>query len=726
MTDKKYYLYLDESGDFWEDNPSDFVSPSLIGGVLCQKEELTDDNFARIVHSSVVEKFVKEYPQYKDENYEHATELKMLPRDKAEIKLRMVEATVKKGYIPVVFQQTGKHFIQSNTTTYIIFLVEGLIKLIEDRKIEKLVVTVGERLNLDLKAKWMKENPGVSEKAYKGPYIDKKAIVSEFEKFMAIAKIREAYAFCGKDPIVTFQMGDDKKNRLLILSDYVCNTYLTGESFRSVEHKNRLQNLKRNKSDEKIDDKKYQVYRITEIQEAEKLKRYIADRNYGEALFFCMAVDIDNEEFNRAKNELTIQLSKMKGYDKRYILDILYSKIGRLIDVERKLTEVVKIIDNIIRYFNVKLEWSPNEVVLKNKFFANLYLYKMAALTHMGEVNRFKSVADKCEHYVKETKDINFYLMYKNRWIVNLQDLFLYDQSLKCGEELISIIETYAKAERDIKDRFDCEFNACLEHLPKIANSLARTAYFTLNRTHENLDQARKYSDIAIKHFAGKEGDIARAYQLRAQIEAESGSFTDAISYLNKGLHIDFENLTNEQISKLDGFGWYHITKILERLMCSCDANYEKIGKKVINACLAGFKEYAKIFLEDLDSQGYYPGYANLSMMGFALVNSDETYLRDTGFNLLRQASACIKETKSVPFKMHHIVILFKMLSVCGESFNKKMIPEIKDEIVMSFEDLNSMSDFSSSAPVMKELQEICSKPIDKYAVEKGTRLVLM
>ena len=85
MTDKKYYLFLDESGDFWEDNPSNYVSPSLIGGVLCQKEELTDDNFARQVHSSVVEKFVKEYPQYKDENYNHATELKMLPKDKAEI-----------------------------------------------------------------------------------------------------------------------------------------------------------------------------------------------------------------------------------------------------------------------------------------------------------------------------------------------------------------------------------------------------------------------------------------------------------------------------------------------------------------------------------------------------------------------------------------------------------------------------------------------------------------
>lgn len=726
MADVKYYLYLDESGDFWEDNPSDFVSPSLIGGVLCQKEELTDDNFARQVHNSVVQEFVKDYPQYKDENYDHATELKMPPQDKAEIKLRMVETIIKNGYIPVVFQQTGKHFIQSNTTTYIIFLVEGLIKLIEDRKIEKLVVTVGERLNLDLKAKWVRDNPGIPEKAYKGPYIEKKAIVSEFEKFMAIAKIREAYAFSGKDPIVTFQMGDDKKNRLLILSDYICNTYLTGESFRNPEHKNRLQNLKKSRIDERTDDKRYQVYRIKEIQEAEKLKRYIADRNYGEALFFCMAVDIDDEEFNRAKSELTIQLSKMKGNDKKYILDILYSKIGRLIDVERNLVEVVKIIDNIIRYFNEKLEWDPNEVVLKNKFFANLYLYKMAALTHMGEVNRFKSVADKCEHYVKETKDIIFYLMYKNRWIVNLQDLFLYDESLECGEELISIIQTYSKAEKEIKDRYGCEFNACIEQLPKIANSLARTAYFTLNRSHENIEQARNYSDIAIKYFAGKEGDIARAYQLRAQIEAEAGNVSDAIRYLNKGLHVDFENLTNEQINKLGGFGWYHVTKLLERLMCSDDVNYRIKGEKVIKACLAGFKEYAKGFLEGKDAQGYYPGYANLAMMGFAMTNSDETYLRDAGFNFLRQASDSIKETTSVPFKMHRVVILFKMLSVCGESFNKKMIPEIKDEVIKIFKCLNSMSEFSLFTPVMKDLQEICSNPIDKEAIEKGARLVLM
>ncbi len=726
MSQERYYLYLDESGDFWEDNSSKYKSPSLVGGVLCQQEDLTDDNCARKVHNDVVKSFIIDYPQYKDENFDHASELKMLPKDKPEIKLRMVEAIAKAGYVPVVFQQTKKHFIQSNTTTYIIFLVEGIIKLIEDRKIENLSVVVGGRLNLDLKAKWMKENPYVSEKLYKGPHIEKKTIESEFNKFMAVAKIREAYAFSGKEPKVVFKLADDKENRHLILSDYVCNTYFTGGSFRSVEHKNRLKNLKRRSRSERINNNSYQVYRIAETQEAEKLKRYIADRNYGEALFFCMTIENANEELDREIDDLTLHLSKMKYNEKKYILDVLYVKVGRMIEVERNLQEAIKLIDNIFLYFNEKLDWNPDEFVLKNMFFVNLYLYKMAVLTHMGNVKRFKNVADKCEHFVKEVKDVNFYLMYKNRWIVNLQDIFQYKESLECGEELISIMQSYAKAERDIKRRFGCEFNACYDQLPKIANSLALTSYFTLNKTHKYLNQARRYSDVAIKYFEGKEGEIARAYQLRAQIEAEVGNFTDAIQYLNRGLHINFENLTDGQIDNLGKFGWYHVTKILERLICSNDVDCTKKGKKVLRDCFKGFEVYAKNFLDNKGTHSYHPGYANLSMMGFAMVKSGESNIRDEGLYYLQQAYETIKETSSIPFKIHSVIILFKMLSVCSADTNKNIIQELKDEIIKNVNELNGFSEFSSSTPIMKELQELCTKPIDKEVAEKGARLVLM
>ena len=722
MVQEKYYLYLDESGEFWENDPS--KSSSLVGGVLCKKEQ-TVDIFAGKVHSNVVQSFLKDYPQYKDRNvnFNHATDaVKELKTDGPELKLRMVEATVGAGYIPVVFQQKGKHFIQTNTTTYIMFLVDGLIKLIQDRKIEQLTVVVGERLNLDLKAKWMRENPGVSDKAYKGPYIKKDDIKSEFQKFMSFAKIREAYAFGDLDPKVTFDMGDDKKNRLLILSDFVCNTYFTGDSFHNPREKSRFQKLKRTNRGERTPDKKYQVYSITETKEAEKLKRYIDDGNYSEALFFCMTVDIDDEEFDRAKNELTNLLSKVKGNEKKHILDILYSKIGKLLDVERRLQDTIKIIDNILVYFNEKLIWTKGEEVLKNRFFANLYLYKMAALTHMGEVKRFKSAADKCEHFVKETKDIDFYLMFENRWVVTLQDLFQYEDSISRGKKVMSIIQKFTAEDRG----FDFTFNAFIDQLPKIANSLALTEYFTLNITHKYLNEARGYSDLAIKRFEGKENEIVRAYQNRAQIEAEVGNFSDAIQYLNKGLHIDFENLSNEQIKRLDQFGWYHMSKIIERMVQSTDVSYQNLGKKVLVNCLAGFKDYAKYFTENLKKSEPHPGYVSFTMMGSAMVNSGEIYLRDAGFEYLQQAYKFIEDTKSPTFKMHSIVILFRMLAVCSSDFNKKLIPDIKEKINRNVSFLIGFSDFSNSTPVMKELKKLCSQPFDKKAIEKGTRLVLM
>ena len=739
----RYYLYLDESGNFWdgkEDNLSYQESPSLVGGVLCTQERI-DDSFAGDLHSKVVQSFLQAYPQYKDKNvdFDHATDAtKILKSDAPDLKLSMVEAIRDAGYIPIVFQQNRKYSFETNTTTYIMFLVEGIIKLIEDRKIEKLSVIIGKRKNVDKLAASGGESIDLSKKSNKKENINiKKAeIESEYNKFMALAKIREAYAFGEVNPDVSFFIADDKVNRLLILCDYVCNTYFTGNSFYKDKYKKRFRNLRRRDKTGRTSDKKYQVYKITETKEAERLKRYIADRNYGEALFFCMVVDIDDEEFERAKEGLTVQLSSMGEKDKKYILDILYSKIGRLIDVERSLQLAIKIIDNLLLFFNEKIKWSSGEKSLQNEFYANLYLYKMAALTHMGDVKKFKVTADDCEHYVKETQDISFFLMFKNRWIVDLQDVFQYDDSLQLGKELLSLMETYAETEKRIESQFGYKFSTCLDQLPKITNSLALTAYFTLNDSHEHLDEAKRYSDIAIQYFAGKEGEVVRAYQLRAEIEAEAGNFADAIKYLNKGLHIDFENMSAEQINKLGKFGWYHVTKILDRFIQTGSDEYRSLGIKIIENCLPGFTEYMDSFLDMLPdenskdslkfSDAMHPGYVNLCMMGSAMMNSGKGYLLDKGFALLEQAYNSVKNSQSPTFKIHSVVILFKMLSVCGPKFNSKKIPVIEEDIKKTAEFLNSLPGFSSETPAMKKLNELCSGNFDKDTVEKGTRLVLM
>ena len=130
MAKEKYYLYLDESGNFWEDDPSDKISPSLVGGVLCTKE-LADESVAEQVHNGVVQNFINEFPQYKNADFNHATEA-VAAEDKPELKLRMVEATIKAGYIPVVFQQNDKYFRDDSQNPWflVIFFVHLLFLLL--------------------------------------------------------------------------------------------------------------------------------------------------------------------------------------------------------------------------------------------------------------------------------------------------------------------------------------------------------------------------------------------------------------------------------------------------------------------------------------------------------------------------------------------------------------------------------------------------------------------
>lgn len=75
---------------------------------------------------------------------------------------------------------------------------------------------------------------------------------------------------------------------------------------------------------------------------------------------------------------------------------------------------------------------------------------------------------------------------------------------------------------------------------------------------------------------------------------------------------------------------------------------------------------------------------------------------------------------------MHSVVILFKMLSVCGPKFNSKRIPAIEREIKKNAEFLNRLPGFSSETPTMIKLNKLCSGNFDQDTVEKGTRLMLM
>ncbi len=201
-------------------------------------------------------------------------------------------------------------------------------------------------------------------------------------------------------------------------------------------------------------------------------------------------------------------------------------------------------------------------------------------------------------------------------------------------------------------------------------------------------------------------------------------------------VYINFENMSNEQINKLGKFGWYHVTKVLDRMIQTGSDEYKGLGITIIEKCLPGFTEYKKSLENLYDdtskehlkfSDDMHPGYVNLYMMGSAMIESGKDYLRDKGFAFLEMAYKSVKDSQSPTFKMHSIVILFKMLSVCEPKFNSKRLPEFKAEIKNNVDFLNSVSGFSSETPAMKKLNALCSGNLDdKGTIEKGTRLVLV
>ena len=290
----RYYLYVDESGDFNDTDNAKNRNGSLLGGVLCWDETQALEAAKNII-STVREKYVSEYPEYNSFSFYHATEFpKETDEQKAikrSIKFDMLKAIISDNYrfIPIVFSQAPRLHIQNSTTIYIMFLVDGLVKLIQDCTNQKdfhLTVTLGGRRDIAREKEYVRINHVQPPHPF---YIPGGEIKTEFDKYMAMAKVREQYSFKNKFS-VTFKMDNDHENELLVLSDYVANSFLTlRDPIRGWA--NRYQDYA----------KKIHVYQIAEEPNVERLKRYTADGNYSMAWFYAMGTE---KVWNSAANLL--------------------------------------------------------------------------------------------------------------------------------------------------------------------------------------------------------------------------------------------------------------------------------------------------------------------------------------------------------------------------------------------------------------------------------------
>ena len=216
---RSFELYLDESGEFLDD--SDKKSPSLIGGILVKKGDLTMQK-AQNMMSTALSKVPGKYVHIND-----IAEIdKKLAGDVA-IEI-MKEIRSIPAYI-VIFENSELLNFQNDKILYLNIMVEGIMNLLEKLSLEnpdsvELNVIAATRRDLEID-----DNQTTIElKEY-----------SERIKEKLYMKLAEKDLFLSKNCKVNFELSSARKNPKLQISDVVCNSKLTMESKKfSEEQKN--------------------------------------------------------------------------------------------------------------------------------------------------------------------------------------------------------------------------------------------------------------------------------------------------------------------------------------------------------------------------------------------------------------------------------------------------------------------------------------------------------
>ena len=290
--------------------------------------------------------------------------------------------------------------------------------------------------------------------------------------------------------------------------------------------------------------------------------------------------------------------------ERKSVCDSYGEILKSLLDVYGNHAEVIDLINETMTFIDGDGDFLGESL---NAFTADLWLYKLTALSHLGKIKQFREEIPKGLPFIVGSGSFKQCMIFLNR-IVEFysHDIFDIDESFKHGERCIELFKARrsSSSDADLRTYEDQYFRLC--------GSLASTCYLTLNKSYDNLKLARKYSDIAVKGFASQPNEQVRSYQTRAQIEAEAGNFDAACDMLNKALNITIENLKAEQIEKFGGkWEWYHFAKFCERLLSTDDAKYFDIAKRAVKIAKENFLSYKN----ELGDTPDHPDYITFSKM---------------------------------------------------------------------------------------------------------------
>ena len=579
---RSFELYLDESGKFINEDKA--ITPSLIGGLLVRKDDLSlkkaDD---------IMKEAIKNVPG----NYVHINDI-----SKKDLKLSgkvAVDIMQKIKNIPayvVIFSNKELLDFKDDKLLYLNIMAEGIINLLEKLSLEKsdaIELNVVAAVRRDLK---INDNRTIIE-------IDEYSTRIKERIYM---KMAEKNLFLSKNCKVNFKLSSARTNPKLMLADVVCNSKLTLNSSKfNDEQKQILNNI--------FDSSKY-VFSVFKPDIQKKISEYLMQNNIVDAIFLLS--EENDAKLSKELSTLVVNnINTMPISNLRIQLELLSLKIRSLIDVQRNLLLCEK--------FLVKLQ---NEIIGKikvkdfiiNKLKIDISLYLLTIYTHQGDNENSKK---QIEISKKELKEINgswdfldYYYILKIREAVFYNTCFNNAKSIEILTEVIDkfikLLKTMNEVEEFSNIKSDMVAKAVGTRLQAYTNLITPNTQEALKQ--EYYQKGIKDSDFAISQFVS-EIDKRRQYQYRAMLEISMDNFSEAVKYLMKvvGLtEINFDKFL-ENVNNISDFSKNFVMMNYFIIMSHALNNKNKqLGDEMYVAYKNNKAIYDEYSLEEKESSALY------------------------------------------------------------------------------------------------------------------------
>lgn len=517
---KRFELWLDESGDFNNDDQKTArgSNPSLIGGLLVEGSSFNEAAVRSILPEAGTYHSVNESDQL---DRFRKIEEKLFENDSNRL---------------VVFSNQERIMILDNNLTYLNIIAEGIHQMIRHLKSQYgrifLKVLIANRVNT---------TTGLN-------FAQSVVPQDEYER-----RLREKLLILNLENAISddeweLQTASARKDKRLMLSDIVCNTFYT-----------RYRKKKFNAGERKYIEDIYQdrsrtiVFTVFESILEKNFKNYLMENKIGEAVSEIAACR-DKGILDRCFELLGSKLRFRGAYDIKFQYSFISASIERYINVVRDFDLCILYLNNLCTYYIPLLAGLGRAEAAEaaRRLELDIKFYLLTVYTNKGDVERARQLEGEIQAAMvllpASLENINYSIKFESRRITGLINQFEFEKALEASRRLVERCgEVHALLELFYGETADTHYT----ELAKALGSRLFIENFLVRFRADLRDAAIEDSDAAIREFTD-ENDKKRQYLYRVQLETELGDFEVALRYLKMGAGLPEQASIKELWAQID------------------------------------------------------------------------------------------------------------------------------------------------------------------------------